>query len=135
LHARCSRGAYRSPRVIEKLAQLVSVHGAPRYLRSDNGPEFVARAVLKWLTKQHIDTAYIDPGKPWQNGLDESFNGKFCDECLNIEWFRSRAEAKALIETWRKQYNQFRPHSSLNYLTPNEFINQMPQLASPMAMF
>lgn len=91
--------------------------------------------MLKWLTKQHIDTAYIDPGKPWQNGLDESFNGKFCDECLNIEWFRSRAEAKALIETWRKQYNQFRPHSSLNYLTPNEFINQMPQLASPMAMF
>jgi len=127
-------GRIRSARVIDKLSQLVSVHGAPRHLRSDNGPEFIARAVLKWLTDRHIDTAYIDPGKPWQNGLDESFNGKFRDECLNMEWFRSRAEAKVLIETWRKQYNQFRPHSSLNYLTPNEFINQMPQAASQEAM-
>ena len=76
------------------LAQLVSVHGAPRYLRSDNGPEFVARAILRWLHDGAIETAFIDPGKPWQNGADESFNGKFRDECLTLQWFRNRVEAK-----------------------------------------
>lgn len=115
-------GRIRSAHVIEQLARLISVHGAPRYLRSDNGSEFVSRAVLKWLTDHRINTAFIDPGKPGQNGLDESFNGKFRDECLNLEWFRSRAEAKVFIESWGRQYNQIRPHSSLNYLTPNEFI-------------
>jgi putative transposase len=75
-------GGIRSGRVIEVPSRLVSVHGSPRYLRSDNGPEFVSRAVLKWLTQANIDTAHIDPGKPWQNGSSESFNGKFRDECL-----------------------------------------------------
>jgi len=64
----------------------------------------------------------IEPGKPWQNGVTESFNGKFRDECLSLEWFRSRAEAKVIIETWRQHYNEVRPHSSLGYLTPNEFV-------------
>jgi putative transposase len=73
--------------VIEVLAQLVSVHGAPQYLRSDNGPEFVATAILKWLQTAHIETAFIDPGKPWQNGTDESFNGKFRNEYLSLQWF------------------------------------------------
>ena len=114
-------GSIRSRRVLEVLAKLVSVRGAPRYLRSDNGPEFVATAVLRWLTESEIDTAYIAPGKPWQNGVDESFNGKFRDECLNMEWFRSRAEAVVVIEAWRRHYNEVRPHSSLGYLTPNEF--------------
>jgi putative transposase len=114
-------GSIRSKRVIEVLAQLVSVHGAPRYMRSDNGPEFVATAVLRWLTDEGIETAHIAPGKPWQNGTDESFNGRFRDECLNIEYFRSRAEAIAIIETWRRHYNEVRPHSSLGYLTPFEF--------------
>ena len=114
-------GSIRSRRVLEVLAKLVSVRGAPRYLRSDNGPEFVATAVLRWLTESGIDTAYIAPGKPWQNGVDESFNGKFRDECLNMEWFRSRAEAVVVIEAWRRHYNEVRPHSSLGYLTPNEF--------------
>jgi len=68
-----------------------------------------------------IDMAIIEPGKPWQNGCTESFNGKFRDECLSLEWFRSRAEAKVVIEIWRKHYNEVRPHSSLGYLTPNEF--------------
>ena len=68
-----------------------------------------------------IDTALIDPGKPWQNGVGESFNGKFRDECLSLEWFRSRAEAKVVIEAWRRHYNEVRPHSSLGYLTPAEF--------------
>jgi putative transposase len=103
------------------LSRLVSVHGSPKYLRSDNGPEFVSRAVLKWLTALNIDTAHIDPGKPWQNGTNESFNGKFRDECLSMEWFRNRIDAKITIEQFRRQYNEIRPHSSLGQLTPVEF--------------
>ena len=95
-------GGIRSGRVIEVLTRLVSLHGAPRYLRSDNGPEFVARAVLKWLLAAQIETAFIDPGKPWQNGVDESFNGKFRNEHLSLEWFRNRAEATVSIEQWRR---------------------------------
>jgi putative transposase len=114
-------GGIRSARVIEVLAQLVSVHGAPRHLRSDNGPEFVAGAILRWLHEAGIDTALIDPGKPWQNGADESFNGKFRDEFLTLEWFRNRVDAKVGIAQWRQHYNQVRPHSSLGYLTPLEF--------------
>ena len=91
----------RSARVIEVLSRRVSERGAPAFLRSDNGPEFVSRALLKWITEQGISTALIDPGKPWQNGVGESFNGKFRDECLSVDWFRSRAEAKVVIETWR----------------------------------
>jgi putative transposase len=114
-------GSIRSGRLIEILTRLVSEHGAPKYLRSDNGPEFVSKAVLKWLLKSNIDTALIDPGKPWQNGADESFNGKFRDECLSLEWFRNRTEAKIVIENWRRHYNEVRPHSSLSYQTPVEF--------------
>ena len=118
-------GSIRSGRVIDVLARLVSTHGAPRFLRSDNGPEFVSRSILKWLTTTGIQTAHIDPGKPWQNGSNESFNGKFRDECLGMEWFRSRPEAKVLIERWRKHYNAVRPHSSLDYMTPNEFRTRL----------
>lgn len=114
-------GGIRSGRVIEVLTQLVSLHGAPRYLRSDNGPEFVARAVLRWLQAAQIETAYIDPGKPWQNGTDESFNGKLRDQHLSLQWFRNRIEAKVSIEEWRRHYNEVRPHSSLGYLTPAAF--------------
>ena len=118
-------GRIRSGRVIEVLSRLVSERGAPLYLRSDNGPEFVARAVLKWIIDQGIQTALIDPGKPWQNGVSESFNGKFRDECLSLEWFRSRAEAKIMIESWRRHYNEVRPHSSLGYLTPMTFVAKL----------
>ena len=114
-------GRIRSGRVIEVLEKLISQHGAPKHLRSDNGPEFVSRAVLAWLLKANIRTALSDPGKPWQNGADESFNGKFRDECLSLEWFRNRTEAKIMIENWRKHYNEVRPHSSLSYQTPVEF--------------
>jgi putative transposase len=103
------------------LTRLISQHGAPRFLRSDNGPEFVSHAILEWLSKARIDTALNDPGKPWQNGADESFNGKFRDECLSLEWFRSREEARIVIETWRRHYNHVRPHQSLKDLTPIEF--------------
>ena len=115
-------GRIRSPRVIEVLSRLVSARGAPSLLRSDNGPEFVSKALLSWIVGQGIGTALIEPGKPWQNGVTESFNGKFRDECLSLEWFRSRAEAKIIIESWRQHYNAVRPHSSLGYLTPNEFV-------------
>jgi putative transposase len=117
-------GRLRSARVIELLGRLVSLHGAPRYLRSDNGPEFVSRAIVRWLFASGIDTAFIDPGKPWQNGTNESFNGTFRDECLNLEWFRTRVEATVVIEAWRRHYNEVRPHSSLGYLTPQEFKSQ-----------
>ena len=123
-------GRIRSPRVVEVLARLVSVRGAPKFLRSDNGPEFVSRALLGWIVEQGIGTALIEPGKPWQNGVSESFNGKFRDECLSLEWFHSRAEAKILIEQWRRHYNEVRPHSSLGYLTPNEFVAKLEEKAS-----
>jgi putative transposase len=124
-------GSIRSGRVIEVLSQLASVHGSPRYLRSDNGPEFVSRAVLKWLTAANIDTAHIDPGKPWQNGTNESFNGKFRDECLSMEWFRNRIDAKITIEHFRRQFKKIRPHSSLGQLTPVEFKQKLSSTKKP----
>jgi len=125
------QGSIRSQRVIEILTRLVSEHGAPRYLRSDNGPEFVARKLLEWLVKAGIDTALIEPGKPWQNGTIESFNGKFRDECLSLEWFRNRTEARAVIEAWRRHYNEDRPHSSHAYRTPQQFKQHMREQTSP----
>ena len=107
----------------------MSARGAPAFLRSDNGPEFVSRAMLRWIVEQGIETALIEPGKPWQNGVVESFNGKFRDECLSLEWFRSRAEAKVVIAQWRRHYNEVRPHSSLGYLTPAAFAAQMARIA------
>ena len=95
--------------MIEVLSRLVSARGTPTFLRSDNGPEFVSKALLSWIVAQGIGTALIEPGKPWQNGVTESFNGKFRDECLSLEWFRSRAEAKVIIEAWRQHYNEVRP--------------------------
>jgi putative transposase len=86
---------------------------------------------LFWITAQGIGTALIEPGKPWQNGVGESFNGKFRDECLSLEWFRSRAEAKIVIESWRRHYNAVPPHSSLGYLTPNEFAARQTKNPAP----
>ena len=107
------------------------MHGAPRYLRSDNGPEFVSKAILKWLGKANIDTAHIDPGKPWQNGSNESFNDKFRDERLAMEWFRNRIDAKFVNETYRRHYNEVRPHSSLEKLTPMEFKQKLSTTNTP----
>ena len=100
-------GRIRSGRVIEVLSRLVSARGAPRFLRSDNGPEFVSKALLSWIVTQGIGTALVEPGKPWQNASRRAFNGKFRDECLSLEWFRSRAEAKVLIEEWRRHFKEF----------------------------
>jgi putative transposase len=124
-------GSIRSGRVIEVLSRLVRVHGSPRHLRSVNGPEFESRAVLKWLLQANIDTAHIDTGKPWQNGSNESFNGKFRDECLSMEWFRNRIDAKIVIEQFRRQYNEVRPHSSLGQLTPVEFKQRLSETTDP----
>lgn len=123
-------GAIRAPRVVDVLTRLASVHGAPRYLRSDNGPEFVSKALVTWMTTEGVETAFIDPGKPWQNGTNESFNGRFRDECLSVEWFPDRREAKVIIETWRRHYNDVRPHSSLGGLTPSEFKRKYMQSES-----
>jgi putative transposase len=95
-------GSIRSRCVIDVVSRLISIHGAPRYIRSDDGPEFVSRAIIQWLHQASIDTAAIDSGKPWQNATNESFNDKFRDKCLSLEWFRSRAEIKVLIESWRR---------------------------------
>jgi putative transposase len=107
--------------VIAVLEQLVRERGAPTALRSDKGPAFVAQAVQRWLQARQVQTLYIQPGSPWQNGYGESFNGRLRDECLNLEWFRTLAEAKVVIEAWRRRYNEERPHSSLGYETPHEF--------------
>jgi putative transposase len=85
---------------------LVSARGAHTFLRSDNGPEFVSKALLSWIVAQGIGTALIEPGRPWQNGVSESFNGKFRDQCLSLEWFRSPAEAKVIIEIWWRHFKK-----------------------------
>jgi putative transposase len=107
--------------VIAVLRRLFAERGAPGAIRSDNGPEFVAKALQTWLKTHQVQTAYIAPGSPWQNGYGESFNGRLRDECLNVEWFHNLAEAKVVIECWRKHYNEERPHSSLGYKTPQAF--------------
>ena len=90
----------------------------PEYLRSDNGPEFVAQTLRDWLARLRVQTLYIEPGSPWENGYIESFNGKLRDELLNLEIFDTLYEAQVLIERWRMQYNTRRPHSSLGYRPP-----------------
>jgi transposase InsO family protein len=110
----------RNQDVILTLSRLMRIYGKPAFIRSDNGGEFTATAVMKWLRDQNVGPAYITPGSPWQNGFVESFNGKLRDECLNREWFATRREAKILIEQWRQFYNNERPHSGLGNRTPAE---------------
>jgi len=104
--------------VLHTLADLFIERGTPDYIRSDNGSEFTAEALRDWLEKVKVDTAYIEPGSPWENGYIESFNGKLRDELLNGEIFDTLTEAKVLIERWRREYNTVRPHSSLGYKSP-----------------
>ena len=104
--------------VLERLTWLMVTRGVPDHIRSDNGPEFTARAVREWLGKVGVRTLFIEPGSPWENGYVESFNGKLRDELLNREIFYTLAEAKVLIERWRRHYNTARPHSSLGYRPP-----------------
>ena len=113
--------ALRSGDVLEWLQKAIAEHGAPEYIRSDNGSEFIARIVQRWLKEQRIKTIYIDPGSPWQNGFVESFHGRFRDECLNREQLWTLSEARVVVEDFRRDYNQQRPHSKLGYASPAEY--------------
>lgn len=104
--------------VLECLADLFLTRGAPAYIRSDNGSEFIAKRLRMWLKEIGVETLYIEPGSPWENGYIESFNGKMRDELLNGEIFYTLQEAKVLIERWRWEYNHIRPHSALGYRPP-----------------
>ena len=110
-----------SLKVRQILEKVCMKRGFPKAIRSDNGSEFIGQAVGVWLNINKIEPLFIAPGKPWQNGKCESFNGKLRDECLSREWFASLREARVVIETWRRFYNTGRPHSALGYLTPFEF--------------
>ena len=107
-----------SEQVMEALADLFVRRGAPQYLRSDNGPEFVAKTLRQWLARLAVQTLYIEAGSPWENGYIESFNAKLRDELLNLESFDTLHEAQVLVERWRVEYNTRRPHSSLGYRPP-----------------
>jgi len=115
--------------VITVVEAAMARYGKPQYIRSDNGPELIAYAIAAWLKTADIGAIYITPGSPWENGHIESFHDKLRDECLNRELFGSLLEAKVLIEQWRIEYNQQRPHSSLGYQTPAEFAAQCSQPA------
>ena len=104
--------------VIDRLFELFILREIPEHIRSDNGPEFTAKAIRSWLNRLGVKTLFIEPGSPWENGYIESFNGKLRDELLNREIFTTLTEAKVLIEQWRKEYNHIRPHSSLGYQPP-----------------
>lgn len=116
--------------VVAELEVLVSQRGAPEFIRSDNGPEFIAHAVKDWIARRGFKTCFIEPGSPWQNPYIESFNSRFRDEFLNIEVFGSLLEAKVLGEAHRYKYNHQRPHSSLGDLTPAEFASGCPTIPS-----
>jgi len=124
--------------VIDVLSDLFIVRGVPGHIRSDNGPEFVAKAVQAWITAVGAKTAYIAPGSPWENGYVESFNARMRDELLNGELFYSLREAQIIIENWRRHYNTRRPHASLGYRppAPEVFVSAMaawPTRPTPMA--
>ena len=120
LALRVDRGVT-SEDVIDTLAELFAIRGAPNHILSDNGPEFIADTLRQWLDRVGVETLYIEPGSPWENGYAESFHSRFRDEFLAMEIFDSVRDAQDLTATWKDDYNTQRPHSSLDYLTPVEF--------------
>jgi putative transposase len=122
-----------SRKVTRTLERIIGERGKPQALRCDNGPEFTSRHFLGWCEEQGITVIHIQPGKPMQNGHVESFNGRLRDECLNANWFVNLADARRKIERWRNEYNTERPHSSLDYRTPEEFAKTCSELTSRMA--
>lgn len=116
--------AIRAEDVLALLQDTVARHGPPEYIRSDNGPEFIAKAIQRWLADNKIKTLYIDPGCPWQNGYVESFNSRFRAECLNRELLYTLTESRVVFADWRHYYNNHRPHRSLGLLTPAQFAKQ-----------
>ena len=119
----------RSGQVLVTLWQAMMQYGIPEHIRSDNGTEFIAGKIQRWLRVNQIKTLYIEPGSPWQNGYIESFHSRFRDECLNREWLLNLREARVVIEDWRQHYNTERPHSRLGYLSPENYIKH--QKVSP----
>jgi putative transposase len=111
-------------RVVSVLERLAESRGLPQSVTVDNGPEFAGKALDGWAYSQGLHLRFIQPGKPQQNAYIESFNGKFRDECLNEHWFMSMRHARQVIEDWRQEYNDERPHSALGYLTPNRFAER-----------
>jgi putative transposase len=107
--------------VIDTLAELFAMRGVPRHIRSDNGPEFIARAIQRWTKQLETETLYVEPGSPWENGFAESFHSRLRDEFLALEVFESLVAARKLTQAWREDYNHYRPHSSLGYVAPAEF--------------
>ncbi len=120
--------------VLEWLQLAIEQHGAPKYLRSDNGPEFIAKIVQQWLREQNIKTIYIEPGSPWQNGFVESFHGRFRDECLNREQLWTLTEARVVVEDYRQEYNQRRPHSALGYVSPARYAAEICPSPAPVGL-
>ena len=116
--------------LIDTLAELFAMRGVPSHIRSDNGPEFLADAVQSWLHQLDVQTLYIEPGSPWENGYAESFFSKLRDEFLALEYFETLREARMLTKAWREVYNHYRPHSSLRYLPPAEFARRCAASAS-----
>lgn len=108
--------------VATELERLITQHGPPSFIRCDNGPEFISQAAQKFLSDAKVETLFIDPGSPWQNGYSESFNSRFRDELLNLETFTSTLEARVLSEKWRREYNEQRPHGALAYKTPKQVL-------------
>lgn len=113
--------SFKSEDVLDVLRDLFVIRGVPKHFRSDNGPEFIAQAVRKFLDDAGIDTLYIEPGSPWQNGYAESFNSRLRDDLLDAELFADLHEARVLTDNWKNDYNHRRPHSSLEYKTPTQF--------------
>jgi putative transposase len=107
--------------VVEAMMRIAALRGAPKAIRVDNGPEFVSKALDRWAYENGVTLDFSRPGKPTDNAFVESFNGRLRDECLNAHWFLSLADARAKIEAWRRHYNESRPHTSLGWLTPNEY--------------
>ena len=129
--------------VIDTLAELLAMRGVPGHIRSDNGPEFIAQAIRRWLEQVEVKTLYIEPGAPWENGYAESFHSRFRDELLATEEFENLTTARTLSAGWKKDYNHYRPHSSLGYVTPAKFaarcaasapklLSATPQATSPL---
>jgi len=116
------------------LDELSEQRGPPNTLLMDNGPELTGQALDQWAYERGVELRFIDPGKPVQNAFIESFNGRFRDECLNQHWFLSLSQARRIVEAWRRDYNQDRPHSSLGYRTPDEFAQQV-RAAKPESPF
>ncbi len=123
--------------VLDTLAELFATRGVPQSLRSDNGPEFIATAIRQWLERVDVETMYVEPGSPWENGYVESFHSRFRDEFLALEEFESLVAAQQLTATWKEDYNHRRPHSALGYLTPTQFAARRaastPESPSPTA--